>query len=112
MTRSIAIMIAALIVAAISAAQAQEVKHMVGPLEFFCGKWVNTAKNTPRHEVLKTWIFGYLSGINVAMADPDFLKGRDVDGITAWVDNYCRRNPLHQITIAIDRLIEELRAKR
>ena len=74
MTRSIAIMIATLIVAAISTAQAQEVKHMVGPLEFSCGKWVNTAKNTPRHEVLKTWIFGYLSGVNVAMAGMEAPK--------------------------------------
>ena len=42
----------------------------------------------------------------------DLLRGRDADGLTAWIDNYCRRNPLHPVTQAAHELIKELQSGR
>ena len=38
-----------LLVAAMSSAQAQEERAIIGPLDFSCGKWVNTPKRTGDH---------------------------------------------------------------
>jgi len=100
-----------LLVAAMSSAQAQEERAIIGPLDFSCGKWVNTPKRTGDHERLRQWVLGYLSGVNME-SSADFLRGRDADGLTVWIDNYCRRNPLHAITQATHALITELQSGR
>jgi hypothetical protein len=114
MTRitAIAIMLPALIVAAISTAQAQEGRTVIRPTDFSCGRWVNTPKDTPNYERLRQWVLGYLSGANIESGGADFLQDRDADGLTAWIDNYCRRNSLHAITQALFQLVQELRAGR
>jgi hypothetical protein len=56
------------------------------------------------------WVTGYLSGLNME-SSPDFLRDRDADGLMAWIDNYCRRNPLHTITQAVHALRNELRSR-
>jgi hypothetical protein len=94
-----------------STAQAQEGKFIIGPRNFSCGKWTNTPKNTAQHDVLESWVLGYLSGINAENAGVDFLRGREPDGLMAWIDNYCRRNPPHIITQATNELIKELRSE-
>jgi hypothetical protein len=45
-------------------------------------------------------------------SDIDFLRGRDADGLKAWIDDYCRRNPLQGIMQAVHALENELRAGR
>jgi hypothetical protein len=89
-----------------------EYRTSMGPLNFSCGKWTNTPKRSTEHEVLKSWVLGYLSGVNFENADGDFLRGRDIDGVTAWIDNYCRSNPLHPITRALYALTKELQSGR
>ena len=76
---------------AISTAQAQEQegKFIIGPRDFSCSKWTNTPKNTAQHDVLGSWLFGYLSGTNVENAGVDFLRGREPDELM----DYCHRNP-------------------
>jgi hypothetical protein len=54
-----------------------ESRTMMGPLNFSCGKWTNTPKRGAEHEVLKTWILGYPSGVNVEGGSTDFLQGRE-----------------------------------
>jgi hypothetical protein len=97
---------------AMATAQAQEIKIVIGLTGFSCGKWVNTPKKTAQHQALEHWVTGYLSGINMESAGVDFLQGRDIDGLTAWIDNYCSRNPLHAITQALFELVKELRSGR
>jgi hypothetical protein len=64
-------------------AQKQEGKFIIGPRDFSCGKWTNTPKNTAQHDVLGSWVFGYLSGANVGNAGVDFLRGREPDELMA-----------------------------
>jgi len=80
-------------------------------MDVSCGKWINMPKRTLTHEQLRMWILGYLSGINVE-SSADFLQNRDADGLTVWIDNYCRQNPPRAITHAINALVDELRSGR
>src|SRR5262245_42029457 len=80
---------------AISTAQAQEARTVLGPTGFSCGMWTNTPKNSAQQAQLEGWVLG-LSGTNV-QSSVDLRRGRDTDGVTAWIDNYCRHNPLHPI---------------
>jgi hypothetical protein len=97
----------------VSTAQAQEGTRTIitpatnGPS---CGRWTNTPKGSPEREVFRKWVFGFLSGVNWANEDSkaDFLRGTDAEGLIAWVDNYCRRNPLHDIVRTMQELVMEL----
>ena len=110
----IGIIVAAVIVGAMATAQAQDGKVVIIPHRdgFSCGKWTNAPKRTPEREIYEKWVLGYLSGINVEHTGPDFLRDRDTDGMKAWIDNYCRRNPLHPIAQAVAELIKDLRSGR
>jgi hypothetical protein len=108
--------LAALIFAATSTAQAQNeplrtgITPATGGLS--CGRWTNTPKRSHEREVFTKWVLGFLSGVNIESEGSDFLKSMDVDALTAWVDNYCRANPLHGITEAMVELVKVLRAAR
>ena len=75
-----------------------------------CGTWTNTPKDSPQREVFRKWVFGFLSGANWANENSkaDFLQGTDPEGLIAWVDNYCRSNPLNGLARATQELVYEL----
>jgi hypothetical protein len=59
---------------------------------------------------LLMWVLGFISGANSDPSYPDVLLGKDFDGLIAWIDNYCRANPLDNIAGAATHLIVELRS--
>jgi hypothetical protein len=70
-----------------------------------CGVWMSDkAKFSVAHEA---WLVGFLTGMAL-YSDKDILKGTDNESIFLWIDNYCRANPLHNLTRAGDALFEEL----
>jgi hypothetical protein len=72
----------------------------------------NTPQRSPEHEVYKKWVLGFVSGANVYQSlGADFLRNTDSDAIAAWIDNYCRQNPLHGITQAVNELIDVLQRR-
>ena len=97
---------------AVATSTAQEEPRMVfGPMGFSCGKWTNAREQTGERAQLRYWILGYLSGLNME-SSTDFLRGRDIDGLIGWIDNYCRRNPLDTMVRAVHELRDELRSGR
>jgi hypothetical protein len=101
-----------LLVATVSIAQAQtETRTVVTPLPgYSCAKWINPAEEYQgEHGALKAWANGFLSGSNMR-AGTDFLRGRNINGLIAWIDDYCRRNPLHLFSQAVIALENELRS--
>jgi hypothetical protein len=66
------------------------------------------------------WVFGYIVAFNISIAADlsratgsspesfDLLDGLDNKAIAAWVDNYCRENPLDPVTVAAKKLVDEL----
>jgi hypothetical protein len=75
-----------------------------------CGKWL--ADKSP---LQKIWLSGFLSGMNAVhnaafKRDPlDELSS--MDQAYAWMDNYCKKNPLERINVGGFELFVELMKK-
>jgi hypothetical protein len=77
-----------------------------------CGSWTQGRQTRSFKAGLSAqWIAGYLSGLNMGAVGPDPLSGTDFDGLMAWIDNYCRSNPLDMVGTAAFRLMGELRSR-
>ena len=69
-----------------------------------CGTWSADRRVPYAPPALQDtqWILGFLSGVGfmakVAGIDP--LHGVDSQAVLAWIDNYCRDNPLSSIADA------------
>ena len=72
-----------------------------------CGSWTEdriALRMAPRGTEPRTiawdsmgWILGFLSGVGFAGDHTDPLHGIDNNAVMAWIDNYCRNNPLKDI---------------
>ncbi len=71
-----------------------------------CGRWTSLRGDENADEVLKQWILGFLSGSNWRTRDQQ-AKPPDTDAVIAFVDRYCKNNPLHRILQAGVALIQE-----
>lgn len=75
-----------------------------------CGQWL--AEETPMR---KAWLAGFLSGMNTAHVATQ--KGDPLDELSsmdqayAWLDNYCRQNPLNRVADGGVNLFVELLKK-
>jgi hypothetical protein len=73
-----------------------------------CGEWI---QERARQSILSTayefWLLGYLSGVSVALG-VRFLPSTNAASIEAWMDNYCRANPLDSVGEGADKLAKEL----
>ena len=77
-----------------------------------CGTWTEARRTKSFNAGLSAqWVAGYLSGMNVESDAPNFLAGTDFDGLVAWIDNYCRANPLDAIANAAIALKNALKAR-
>ena len=58
------------------------------------------------------WVMGFLSAHNWHNANAggpgDIASGTDLNGMLAWIDNYCAAHPLEKIVEATQALIVEL----
>ena len=68
-----------------------------------CGQWL-ADKSTVMGAVRQTWLTGYLSGINIGYLTWANIKNQDpLDRLSsmaaayAWMDNWCRKNPLEGV---------------
>lgn len=90
--------------------------QIVTPSEqhYHCGSWVEYRRQpgSQDEQVMKLWLWGYVSGY--ALASP---KGEQLDlpsgsTISAWMDKYCRDEPLSTIVTGGAALVKELSGKR
>jgi hypothetical protein len=61
------------------------------------------------------WVLGFLSGMNYHHATRqkvgNITRGTDIDGLFAWIDNYCKQHPLDTIANATEALYGALLEK-
>jgi len=80
-----------------------------------CGTWTQARQQDRQKPVThQWWVAGFLSGLHYEdQSDPnrDPLAGNDFGGIAAWIDNYCRENPLKTIAYASIELMKLLRGR-
>ena len=86
-------------------------KIIFGEAGTTCRTWTQARQTKSRKAGLSAqWIAGYLSGSNVEADHPaDVLVGTNFDGLMAWIDNYCRANPLDLVGTAALTLFDELK---
>ena len=96
--RPMRIVLACMVVAVLAPAEATMANNVIGAGIDSCGRW--TADRQPVRGVSaaqdEQWVLGFLSAIGYATADGP-LDGVDAQAVLAWVDNYCRANPLDHI---------------
>jgi hypothetical protein len=65
-------------------------------------------RNSLRSQLWKDWVLGFVSGANTFNVNAELLERVDAPAIDAWVDNYCRSNPLENVYDAVVALVKEL----
>jgi hypothetical protein len=108
------ILISAMLIGSDLQCMAQE-RTIIGYVQTSCGTWTNERSRQPATltaREMQMWAYGFLSGSNWSSDsfDPkDRLKDIDGNGISAWLDNYCRQHPLDQFSDAVATLSGELK---
>ena len=62
-----------------------------------CGQWVANSKS---NFSTKTWLLGFMSGINTGLSKPKddpLSKVNSAEQIYLWMDNFCQKNPLQTV---------------
>src|SRR5262249_43574059 len=61
----------------------------------------------------RDWLTGYLTAVNkLTKATVDMRGTTDIAGMLGFLDQYCRKNPLHSFSRAVEALVKELYPKR
>jgi hypothetical protein len=77
-----------------------------------CGEWiVHREKSDTLALGNASWLLGYLSGMAIASGKA-YLSGTDNSSIYMWMDNYCRKNPLRDLSSGGNELAAELTGKK
>ena len=111
------VMFSAIFLAATSVVAAAETRDGGGRLGIgqganSCWAWTRSHEAKAATQGLYTqWVAGFVSGLNWNTDDPDILTEMDFDGLMAWVDNYCKTNPLAKVTTGAAMLVQELRER-
>ena len=81
-----------------------------------CASWLQPEHAT-REFMNKSWLIGYLSGLNMAFSLDERRKpinhfaGVTTKQIYLWMDNYCRANPLSSAMTGSSVLYQEMSNK-
>ena len=117
--RAMGLMAAVLLSAAIStSAQAANPKGVeftvYGAGTTSCGKWLADRQNLSHHVELN-WVLGWLTSSSYFIEalrplNPNGggLRHTDANAVEAWLDKYCRENPLKNIADGSLNLVDEL----
>jgi hypothetical protein len=111
-------MLAAAMLAAASGQAAAEANDdspwtSIGQGNRSCGSWTQVrSTKSAQNGLYAQWLAGFVSGVNWAITDPpDILTGMDFEALAAWVDNYCKANPIERVSTAAIMLVQELQAR-
>lgn len=109
----------ALVTTQTNAQNANGVYSVIGRGLESCGKFTTAANEATYHKNRNNWntyltyTQGYLTGLNQYLPDNrNILGGTDVDGAMAFLEKYCRENPLAEYIDALENLTDELYPKR
>ena len=104
------VLIATTLTVASIQASAQEARVVFGQGVYSCGSWTR-ARAQNGFQGYAQWIAGYLSAMNQDPTKSEALAGTDFNSLMAWIDKYCRANPVGKISEAALKLLEELWAR-
>jgi hypothetical protein len=71
-----------------------------------CGKWIETRNKPVQHYQYKQWVHGFIAGVNWHHAEQQ-AHPPDEAAAVAFIDQYCKNNPLHLVAHAAAALVQE-----
>ena len=72
-----------------------------------CGKWLEYNTGQARY-VAKVWLAGWITAANfLNPGSVDIING-NMPGAVAWIDNWCRQNPMKTVALGAFQLRSEL----
>jgi hypothetical protein len=76
--------------------------HQWGAGSRSCGNWLADRGNTFLHNVELSWVLGWSSASSAiyGVSLGGHMRQTDSDAVAAWLDKYCRENPLKSLTDA------------
>jgi len=92
---------------------AQSRMIVMGSGNVSCGAWTEHRR---RAVVLalseEAWVQGFVTAYNAYVAPDGGLQASiDAAGVAGWMDNYCQANPLDNVAVAAQHLVEELKRR-
>ncbi len=90
-------------------------KYMVvGDGRISCEIWSSRrGDNGDASTSLEQWLFGYVTSFNRWVPSiVNIARGSNHEGLVAWVDNYCSRNPTQDVADAAEFLLVTLQKNR
>jgi hypothetical protein len=82
--------------------------QVVGVGNHSCGEWTQGRK-TATNYLDEAWVQGFITAVNlVGPGSSNISGGTDPDGILAWIDNYCAKDPIKSLSYAVGELTAEL----
>ena len=104
MQRTARIVIATMVFAAVPCTAQQVFTIGVGTNS--CGKWTEAAQSQVSRATYKSWVLGFLSGSNWQSGSAQGTVP-DPEAAVAFLDEYCKHNPLHIIALGAAALVQE-----
>jgi hypothetical protein len=84
--------------------------HLFGQGANSCGAWLSERNTAFANEA---WVLGFVTAFNRygLHEDVNVAPRTDYKGMLAWIDNYCRQNPLTSLAKAAEALVFELQTQ-
>lgn len=94
-----------------TAAEKREGARIYGAGATSCGQYLEARAQNPSSSAainvgLMQWFWGYASAYNMYSKTPQYTVTIDGATVLAYVDRYCRNNPLSAATDAMVKLVE------
>lgn len=76
-----------------------------------CGEYLQgrSFSNSQMNDNFSSWLQGYLSGVNISRQDRKYVNLPDAPSILAYMDKYCRDNPLKIVLEGANTLYRDLK---
>lgn len=109
------LLLALVLVAVILPASAQQQKTYAVYMTISCEAYLQERWDPEgvRYKQIQAWISGYVTSYNGWQADThDILGEASVANVEEWVENYCKSNPVNNLSNAMAELVGGLHASR
>ena len=87
-------------------AQSEEKPIVIGAGFSSCGTWIEARHKPVEYYQYLPWVLGFITGSNWHNAEQQ-ARPLDVKAVVAFIDQYCRNNPLHSLVLAAAAVVQE-----
>lgn len=87
---------------------AQRVAHLGGAANIGCGEYLQDRKEDRYAQFYSQWVLGFIAGYNFYASQPQTSSTPKEATVHAYLEKYCRENPLKDVGLGAMTLITDL----